>query len=167
MKKLLVAFPALLLLTLNAGATVLSFDGAGAVENRYADPYTGIGDTYVQSGFELTVGEGQHFDSFDSNGINFHDGPANAYNDNWATLTMASGGRFDLSSFYLAFNGADFMTNLSNGVTTFGAGAHAVSLTGVTWVAFSGIGNSGNYVYLDNVVVNAAVPEPSLADLLD
>ena len=31
--------------------TVLTFDGAGVMQNNHADGYTGIGDTYVQDGF--------------------------------------------------------------------------------------------------------------------
>jgi len=152
----------------SANATLLTFDGAGSLTDQTAASYQGTGDTYAQDGYTLTVGGGDHFDSMTGSGLYWHDGAANANYDNFAFLTF-SGGLFDLNSF--DFNGyvGDLMTNLSASVMEFGTGSHSVSLSGLTWAAFSPRGNSSRGLRLDNVDVSAAsaaVPEPSILALL-
>lgn len=147
----------------NASAVVLSFDGAGSMQDLYSSSYVGIGDTYTQGGYSLTVGPGQHYDFMDANGLNWHNGSANDNFDSWATLTL-TGGNFDLLSFQLNFTGAEIRTNLNPTPVTFAAGTHAVNLTNLSWVQFSPLGNGAsdfNEIYLDNVSVSASVPEPS------
>jgi hypothetical protein len=148
----------------NASAVVLSFDGAGSMQDLHSSSYVGIGDTYTQGGFTMTVGPGQHYDQMDANGLYWHNGPANDNYDSWATLTL-TGGNFDLNSFQLNNTGAEIRTNLNPSPVTFAAGTHVVNLTNLSWVQFSPLGNGlsdGNPIYLDNVNVSASVPEPSI-----
>jgi len=165
MKKTLCMFACMSVGTANA--TLLTFDGNGALTDDTAAAYQGRGDTYTQDGYTLTVGAGDHFDYMGSKGLRWHDGPANVNVDNYAYLTF-SGGLFDLNSFDLYYYAGDLMTNLSASVLNFAAGTNNVNLSGLTWAAFSPRGASWGNIYLDNIDVSAAaaVPEPSILALL-
>lgn len=161
MKKMIGLMACLLAGSVNA--TVLTFNGSGSLTDESAASYQGLGDTYTQDGYTLTVGAGDHFDSMNSNGLKWHDGPLNTNLDNFAYLTF-DGGLFDLNSFDFAHYAGDLITNL-NGLVSYAAGSHTVNLSGLTWAAFSPTGSSNKNLYLDNVDVSA-VPAPATLALL-
>jgi hypothetical protein len=167
MKTAAIALGFFSLVSSNAHSTVLTFDANGTMQDLYAEPvnnFPGIGDSYTQDGYTLTVGSGNHFDNMNTSGIYFHNGPGNDFIDNWARLTY-SGGLFDLQSFDFTFYSGEIRTNLNPSAVIYGPGTNTVNLSGLSWVEFSAIGNGSNNefndVYLDNVVVTASVPEPA------
>lgn len=147
-----------------ANAGLITFDGNGVMSNDYTDSYIGIGDTYTQGGFILSVGLGDHFDSMNSSGLSWHNGSANANYDNWAYLTY-SGGLFDLFSFNFTQYSGDVLYSNTYGPVSLGIGSHTVNALSQSWVAFSPSGNGSsdfNFLTIDNISAAAsAVPEPS------
>ena len=162
----------------NATDTTLTFDDV----SNYSGGTAETPNTYSESGFMFTVPNGaeNHLDPFTGANCDilgvlcWHDGPSNTIEDNILTLSLVSGGAFDLvqldfvnqralTALIVSSSAGDIMT------ITEGLGI-AFGWTNITFVKFDipGTTAAGTLPSLDNVVVNvsdASITETDTCDI--